>query len=242
MSDKLTQSVTLSKKLSMAKVINHLFDNDKNRRLRVRARIVSSSPKLISTKPINQIKVEDVAAHSEVSRASFYKCFRSVEDLFNVSAKQTGTELLKPITEVGSTISDIALRTATKTRIAIRLMTGLPVLGRLMLKIEWPFGDTRHKGYQDVKKDIALGIEQGCFTDMPLEIGANLVVGTLRVAVQEILNATQPQEYETQVIYTLLLSLGVETERADEISKIPFDQLPDLPKTGLVGKIVSLVS
>jgi hypothetical protein len=111
-----------------------------------------------------------------------------------------------------------------------------------MLKIEWPFGDTRHKGYQDVKKDIALGIEQGCFTDMPLEIGANLVVGTLRVAVQEILNSTQPEEYETQMIYTLLLSLGVETKRADEISKIPFDQLPDLPRNGLIGKIVSLVS
>ena len=226
----------------MSKIITHLFDSDKNRRLRVRARIVSSSPKLISTKPINQIKVEDVAAHSEVSSASFYKCFRSVEDLFNVSAKQTGTELLKPIAEVGSTISDIALRTATKTRIAIRLMTGLPVLGRLMLKTEWPFGDSRHKGYRDVQKDIAAGIEQGYFADMPLEIGANLVVGTLRVAVQEILNSTQPQEYETQVIYTLLLSLGVEAKRADEISKIPFDQLPDLPKNGLIGKIVSLVS
>jgi hypothetical protein len=77
---------------------------------------------------------------------------------------------------------------------------------------------------------------------MPLEIGANLVVTTLRVAVQDILNSTHTEEYETQVIYTLLLSLGVDAKKAEEISKIPFDQLPDLPKKGLIGKILAVVT
>lgn len=226
----------------MAKITNHLFTDDKKRRRWARARIVSISAKLISTKPISDIKVEDVAAHSEMSRASFYKCFRSVEDFLNVSAKQAGAELLKPVNSVSSTISDIALRTATKTRVAIRLMTSLPSLGRFMLKTEWPFGDARHKGYKDIQNDIRAGIEQGYFTDMPVEIGVNLVISAVRIAVQDGLNSKHTEEYETQIIYTLLLSLGVDTKRADEISKIPFDQLPDLPKNGLVGKIVSLVN
>jgi AcrR family transcriptional regulator len=225
----------------MTKIINHLFSDDKKQHQQVRARLLSNSPELIATKPISEIKVEDIAAHAEVSKATFYKCFRSVEDLLNVSAKQAGQELLIPIYSVGLTISNSALRTATKTRIAIRMMTGIPLLGRLMLKAEWPFGDVRHKGYQDIQKDIAAGITQGCFTEMPLEIGANLVVTTLRVAVQDILNSTLTEEYETQVIYTLLLSLGVDAEKAEEISKIPFDQLPDLPKKGLIGKILTLV-
>ncbi len=225
----------------MTKIINHLFSDDKKQHQQVRARLLSNSPELIATKPISEIKVEDIAAHAAVSKATFYKCFRSVEDLLNVSAKQAGQELLIPIYSVGLTISDSALRTATKTRIAIRMMTGIPLLGRLMLKAEWPFGDVRHKGYQDIQKDIAAGITQGCFTEMPLEIGANLVVTTLRVAVQDILNSTLTEEYETQVIYTLLLSLGVDAEKAEEISKIPFDQLPDLPKKGLIGKILTLV-
>jgi AcrR family transcriptional regulator len=197
---------------------------------------------LISTKPISDIKVEDVAAHSEMSRASFYKCFRSVEDFLNASAKKSSVELLKPINSVGSTISDIALRTATKTRIGIRMMTSVPLLGRLMLKTEWPFGDARHKGYRDIQNDIAAGIAQGYFTDMPVEIGVNLVISALRVGVQDALNSNHTEGYETEIVYTLLLSLGVDSKRADEISKIPFDQLPALPKNGLVGKIVSLVS
>ena len=226
----------------MAKITNHLFTDDKKRRQWARAHIVSSSAKVISTKPMSDIQVEDVAAHSEMSRASFYKCFRSVEDFLNASAKQSGTELLKSVNSVGSTISDIALRTATKTRIGIRMMTSVPLLGRLMLKTEWPFGDARHKGYKDIQNDIVAGIEQGYFTDMPVEIGVNLVISALRVGVQDALNSKHTEGYETEIVYTLLLSLGVDTKRADEISKIPFDQLPDLPKNGLVGKIVSLVS
>ena len=226
----------------MSKIIHHLFRDDKTEHQQVHARLVSSSPELISTTSINEIKVEDIATQAEVSKAAFYKCFRSVEDLLNTSAKQAGAELLIPIHSVGLTISDIALRTATKTRLAIRMMTGIPLLGRLMLKTEWPFGDARHKGYQDIQQDIAAGIAQGCFTDTPLEIGANLVVATLRIAVQDILNSTRTEDYEAQVIYTLLLSLGVDPKKADEISKIPFDQLPDLPKKGLVGKILKLVA
>jgi AcrR family transcriptional regulator len=225
----------------MTKIINHLFSDDKKQHQKMHARLVSSSPELISTKSINEIKVEDIAAQAEVSKAAFYKCFRSVEDLLNTSAKQAGAELLIPIYSVGLTISDIALRTATKTRIAIRIMTGIPLLGRLMLNTEWPFGDTRHKGYRDIQKDLAAGITQGCFTDMPLEIGANLVVSTVRAAVQDILNSTQTEDYEAQVIYTLLLSLGVDPKRANEISQIPFEKLPDLPKKGLIGKILTLV-
>jgi hypothetical protein len=37
----------------------------------------------------------------------------------------------------------------------------------------------------------------------------------LRVAVQDILNSTHTEEYETQVIHTLLLSLGVDAKKAD---------------------------
>jgi AcrR family transcriptional regulator len=226
----------------MAKIINHLFGSNKKQHLQVRSRLVSTSPKLVLIKPANEIEVEDVAEHAQVSRGTFYKCFRSVNDLLNVSAKQAGRELMAPIVLAGSSIPDVSVRLATKTRMALRLLTRMPLLGRLMLNVEWPFKDAQHKGYQDIKKDIAQGIEQGCFTDMPLEIATNLVINTLRGAVQEMLASPQTQEYEDQVIYHLLLSLGVNAEAADEISKTALEQLPDLPKRGLVGKILKLVA
>jgi AcrR family transcriptional regulator len=226
----------------MAKIIHHLFGNNKKQHSQVRSQLVSASPELVSIKPANQIKVEDVTEHAQVSRDTFYQCFRSVDDLLNVSAKQAARELTSPIALAGSTIHDVPLRMAAKTRMGIRLLTGMPLLGRLMLKSEWPFTDLQHKGYQDIKRDVAQGIEQGCFSDIPPEIATNLVISTLRGAIQEMLDSPQPQDYEDQVIYHLLLSLGVNAAAAEEISNIPLDQLPDLPKKGLVGKILKLVA
>jgi AcrR family transcriptional regulator len=226
----------------MAKIIYHLFGKNKKQHAQVRSHLVSASPELVSIKPANEIKVEDVTEHAQVSRGTFFQCFRSVNDLLNVSAKQAGRELISPIELAGSTILDVPLRMAAKTKMAIRLLTSKPLLGKLMLKAEWPFSDLQHKGYQDIQKDVALGIEQGCLTDMPLEIGVNIVITTLRGAVQEMLDSPQPPDYEDQVIYHLLLSLGVNAATAEEVSKIPLEQLPDLPKKGVVGKILKLVA
>jgi AcrR family transcriptional regulator len=226
----------------VAKIIHHLFGNNKKQHSQMRSHLVSASPELVSIKAANEIKIEDVTEHAQVSRSTFFQCFRSVNDLLNVSAKQAGREITSPIALAGSTILDVPMRMAAKTRMAIRLITGTPLLGRLMLKAEWPFTDIQHKGYQDIKKDVDQGIEQGCFTDMPPEIAANLVMITLRGAIQEILASPQPQEYEDQGIYHLLLSLGVNAAEAEEISKIPLEQLPDIPKKGLVGKILKLVA
>ena len=226
----------------MPKVINHLFSEDKEQHQQVRAKIVLTSPELVSSKPAHEIEVDDVTEQAQVSRGTFYKCFRSVDDLLNVSAKQAAQELMPPIVLAASTILDVPMRLATKTRIAIRLFTSMPMLGKLMLKTEWPFKDAQHKGYKDVQLDVAQGIEQGCFTDMPLEIAVNLVLSTLRGAVRDILDSAQPQDYEDLVIYHLLLSLGVDTETAQQISKIPLEQLPTFKKKGLVGKFLTLVS
>jgi AcrR family transcriptional regulator len=98
------------------------------------ARLVSSSPELISTKSINEIKVEDIAALAEVSKTTFYKCFRSVEDLLNTSAKQVAQELFESIVSAGDPINDSAVRLATKTKLVIRVATSVPLLGKLMLK------------------------------------------------------------------------------------------------------------
>jgi AcrR family transcriptional regulator len=207
----------------------------------VRSRILATTTELVSVKPIDEIKIDDVATHAKVSKGTFYKCFRSVEDLLNLGAKKAGQELVQPINAVGSAIPDAAMRVATKTRVAIQMLTGVPLLGKFMLKIEWPFGDAKHKGYRDIEKDIVEGIKQGCFTDMPTEIAVNLVIGTLRMSVHEMLISPKDQEYEDQIICHLLLSLGVEAKACEAISKMPMDQVPNLPKKGLIGKISTLV-
>ncbi|NQW83858.1 MAG: TetR/AcrR family transcriptional regulator, partial [Alcaligenaceae bacterium] len=166
----------------MAKIIKHLFNDDQMQRQQVRKQLVLSSADLVAVESTSKIKVEDLTGHAQVSRGAFYKCFRSIDDLLNVSAKQAGHELAQPIISAGSTILDIPMRVATKTKMAMRIFSRMPLLARVLLKSEWPFKDVHHKGYKDIKNDVAQGIEQGRFTDMPLEIATNLVISTLRSA------------------------------------------------------------
>jgi len=111
------------------------------------------------------------------------------------------------------------------------------------LKIKWPDG---LRLLQDMKKDIEQGIKQGRFTDMPAEIGINIIFNTLKSTVHEIVSGNFPHDdqicYENQAIYQMLLGLGVEAKAALIISKMPLSELPQLPKKGIAGKVLKMVA
>jgi len=121
-------------------------------------------------------------------------------------------------------------------------MIEVPVLAKIALKIKWPVRDTELKILKDIKIDVEEGIKRGRFADMPSSIGVNLVFSTLKSALQEILSATCPPDYEEQAIYQMLVGLGVDGESALKISKMPFSELPPLPNNGIVGKVLRLIA
>ena len=94
----------------------------------MRSHLISAGPKLVSIKSTNEINVEDVTEHAQVSRTTFYQCFRSLNYLLNASAKQAALELTSLVALAGSKILDVPLRMTAKTRIGIRLLTGMPLL------------------------------------------------------------------------------------------------------------------
>jgi hypothetical protein len=77
---------------------------------------------------------------------------------------------------------------------------------------------------------------------MPPSIGVNIIIGSLRGAIEEILQNKQPAEYANQVVYQILISLGVNQENASLISKASAPAIPPLPSEGLTSKVVSLES
>jgi hypothetical protein len=137
---------------------------------------------------------------------------------------------------------DIAIRVATKTKLALLVADKLPFLCRLLLKAEWPSTNHDYLLYRDIEKDIEEGIRLGCFSNMPPSIGVNIIIGSLRGAIEEILQNKQPAEYANQVVYQILISLGVNQENASLISKASAPAIPPLPSEGLTSKVVSLES
>jgi len=226
----------------MAKIIHHLFTDEEKALRNTKDRIVSDFATLASKKNIESISVETVLIKAEVSRGTFYKCFHGLESLSQQTAKRITNEVFTQVKQSVQPTSDIAILVATKTRLGIRLLVGIPTLAKIILKIQWPSHDSKLKILQDIKKDVEEGIKQGRFSDIPSSIGVNLIFNTLRTVIQEMILETYPKDFENQAIYQMLLGLGVDAGSAREISKMPLSDLPPLPQKGIVGKVMRLIA
>ena len=134
---------------------------------------------------------------------------------------------------------DAAARVAIKTKRALLLVTKAPFLASLALKAEWPSSDPNQMMYKDIEKDFIDGKAQGYFSDMSPSIGANLILGCLRGATKDMLEAKQSDDYVDKVVYHILISLGVDQKIADELSKSPASAL-SVPPNSVASNVVSL--
>jgi len=230
----------------MPKVIHHLFTDDEASRRKTQDLIKSNYAKLIAEKNIDDVSLENVLEESEISRSTFYKCFSGMDRLSELTAKKLANEVFTEVISSVHKADDLAIIVAYKTRLGIRLAVSVPNLARVGLKIKWPDRNVGLRLLPDMKKDIEQGIEQGRFTDMPAAIGVNIIFSTLKSAIQEITSGNfYPDEqvhYENQVIYQMLLGLGVEAKSALKISKLPISELPSFPKKGFAGKVLKLIA
>jgi hypothetical protein len=108
-----------------------------------------------------------------------------MDRLSELTAKKLANEVFTEVVSSVLTKDDIAITVASKTRLGIRLAASVPKLARVALKIKWPDG---LRLLQDMKKDVEQGIKQRRFTDMPAEIGINIIFNTLKSTVHEIVS------------------------------------------------------
>ena len=195
---------------------------------------------LASTNPINALEVEDVIRQAEVSRGSFYNYFPSLPALYDGLAKQLMQEFAE-ITDVSVPQSlDNVTHLASTMRILMRLVVDFPMLGRFLTQIQWPNQSPDLEIFQNIIRDIQLGIKGGCFTNMPASIGANIAIGSLIGGIHTMLLKRPAKGFEDQVTNQVLIGLGVDAKLANTVSQMPLPARPALPQTGILGKLAEM--
>ena len=195
---------------------------------------------LASTNPINALEVEDVIRQAEVSRGSFYNYFPSLPALYDGLAKQLMQEFAE-ITDVSVPQSlDNVTHLASTMRILMRLVVDFPMLGRFLTQIQWPNQSPDLDIFQNIIRDIQLGIKEGSFTNMPASIGANIAIGSLIGGIHTMLLKRPAKGFEDQVTNQVLIGLGVDAKLASTVSQMPLPARPALPQTGILGKLAEM--
>jgi TetR/AcrR family transcriptional regulator, ethionamide resistance regulator len=197
---------------------------------------------LASERPVKEISIEEVYTHAETSRGTFYKYFTGTTGLFKALGLNVANQIVEFLAPLKPSFSDPAIAIASMTRLGIRLAVSIPMLGRLLLQTEWPNADKNTGILKDIEKDIKAGIKQGRFSDIPIDIGLGIVVGTTKAAIHSMLNNPPSKGYEDIVACQILIGLGVDAKSAKEISIMPLPKLPPLPTTGIIGKVLLMTN
>jgi AcrR family transcriptional regulator len=162
----------------MAKALDHRVRVAALRREEMQLHLLFSGLTLASTNSIHELEVEDLIRQAEVSRGSFYNYFPSLPALYDGLAKQLMQEFADLINAFMPQGLDTATRLATTMRILMRLVVDFPMLGRFLTQMQWPNQNSDTEIFQNIIRDIQLGIKEGSFNNMPASIGANIAIGS----------------------------------------------------------------
>jgi TetR/AcrR family transcriptional regulator, ethionamide resistance regulator len=224
----------------MAKALDHRVRVAALRREEMQLHLLFSGLRLASTNSIYELEVEDVIKQAEVSRGSFYNYFPSLPALYDGLAKQLMQEFAE-ITDVSapSTLNTVT-RVASTMRILMRLVVDFPMLGRFLTQIQWPNQNPDLDIFQNIVRDIQLGIKEGSFTNMPASIGANIAIGSLIGGIHTMLLKRPAKGFEDQVTNQVLIGLGIDAKSASKISQTSLSSRAPLPQTGILGKLAEM--
>jgi len=224
----------------MAKALDHRVRVAALRREEMQLHLLFAGLTLASTNSIYDLEVEDVIKQAEVSRGSFYNYFPSLPALYDGLTKQLMQEFTGLINESIPRGLDITIRLASTMRILMRLVVDYPMLGRFLTQIQWPNHNPDTEIFQNIIRDIQLGIKEGSFNNMPASIGANIAIGSLIGGVHTMLLKRPAKDFEDLVTNQVLIGLGIDTKLASKISKAPLPAKPSFPETGIFGKLAEM--
>ena len=212
------------------------------RRNETQEKLLISGLILTSEKPAKEISIEEIYTQAETSRGTFYKYFTGTADLFKALGLNIANQIVEFLSPIKPSFADPAIAVASMTRIGIRLAVNIPMLGKLLLQTDWPSINKNTGILKDIEKDIKAGIKQGRFSDIPVDIGLGIVVGSTKAAIHSMLKNPPSKGYEDIVACQILMGLGVDAKSAKEISTMPLPKLPALPTTGLIGKVLLMTN
>ena len=222
----------------MVKIEDHRVRVAAARREEMRNCLLFSAMSLAADKSIHDLDVEEIIAHAQVSRGTFYKYYTSVSGLCEDLAEQLAEELRSVIETIVIPTSDKSLHLASTARLIMRLLVDVPVLGKLFIQLPWLNQNPKLDTFHTLRRDIEQGIKEGLFEKLPASIGLNLLIGSMVGGIHTMLLKPPSRGYEDKVVRQALVGLGLDAKSADKITATPLPTKIALPITGILGKIV----
>ncbi len=192
------------------------LSSDAGKRARTRARLTDAALRLMSERGINATSVSEIAAAAELANGTFYLYFRDKSEIVAVVCRAVTQAMHDDMSSTRLSLDDGAARVAYGTQQFIEVAAAEPVWGRLLVSAFTDFEAIKEDIAHYMRLDVALGIEQGRFSE-PLDefvIDAHLAI--LRAGVVARLAGAGPDVSARAAEYQLRI-LGMNVKEAKRV-------------------------
>ena len=180
--------------------------SDAGKRARTRARLTDAALRLMSERGINATSVSEIAAAAELANGTFYLYFRDKSEIVAVVCRAVTQAMHDDMSSTRLSLEDGAARVAYGTQQFIEIAAAEPVWGRLLVSAFTEFEAIKEDVARYMRLDVALGIEQGRFSEPLDEFVIDAHLALLEVGVSARLAGAGPDvsaraaEYQLRIL------------------------------------------
>jgi AcrR family transcriptional regulator len=139
-----------------------------SKKLRTRGALFDSALAMFHQGGISTTRLEDITRHAGMANATFYNHFKDKEALVLELSMAIMLELMQPFDEAVSEVKDAPIRIVVLVHVLMKCIIKHQSWGAFIGQSFYLVPLKRHFGTRDrFKVEVDLGVEQGCFSDLP---------------------------------------------------------------------------
>ena len=186
------------------------------KRVRTRARLTEAALRLMAERGINGTSVSEIAAEAELANGTFYLYFRDKAEIVAAVCQAVTLAMHNEMSSMRLSLDDAAARVSFGTQQFIEIAATEPNWGRLLISAFTEFEAIKDDISRYMRLDVALGIEQGRFTEPVDEFVIDTMLAVLRAGVISRLDGDESDVGGRAAEYHLRI-LGVSGAEARQI-------------------------
>ncbi|MEY2928326.1 MAG: hypothetical protein RL367_2803 [Pseudomonadota bacterium] len=161
------------------------------KRARTRTRLTEAALRLMAQRGINGTSVSEIAAEAELANGTFYLYFRDKTEIVAAVCQAVTLAMHNEMNSIRLSLEDGSARVAFGTQQFIEIAAAEPSWGRLLMSAFTEFEAIKDDISRYMRLDVALGIEQGCFTETINEFLIDSLLAILRAGVSSRLDGNE---------------------------------------------------
>jgi len=201
--------------------INHRTRVAAERRHKMRERLITGALSVFAEKGLHETAIDDVIKAVDVSRGTFYKYFRTHEDLLEAVSASMSDYLMRLVDPLVLAHTDPAARVACGIRLWIQAGKAVPHLAKFISKAPWPDASSGGLALVYLSRDIQAGMQSGRFGIPTVQVGVDMVIGPVLSALHAMTQQALPANHAGDLASTVLRAFGIETAEATRLASLP---------------------